>query len=132
HLDGYDQTAMLAGSGPSQRKEYYYFTENKFHGVRVGDWKFLYTTQDHWFNGVVNTLTTPVITNLALDPFERMTESRGHDEWQENRSWTLPAAAGAVAAMVESYRAFPPRQPSDEYTMGNVGEQIKDMRQPAK
>nr|WP_310525373.1 arylsulfatase [Polymorphobacter sp.] len=132
HLDGYDQTAMLSGSGPSARKEYYYFTENKFHGVRVADWKFLYTSQDSWFNGTRIDLTTPVITNLALDPFERFTDARGHDEWQENRSWTLPAAAGAVSAMVESFREFPPRQDSDEYTMSNIGEQIKAMRKPTK
>jgi arylsulfatase len=128
HLDGYDQTPMLTGAGPSNRKDYYYFTENKFHGVRVADWKFLYTSQDHWFNGTRVDLTTPVITNLALDPFERFVEARGHDEWQENRSWTLPAAAQAVSQMVASFKAFPPRQASDEYSMGNIGEQIGAMR----
>jgi arylsulfatase len=131
HLDGYDQTAMLTGTGPSQRKAYFYFTENKFHGVRVADWKFLYTSQDQWFNGTRVDLTTPVITNLQLDPFERFTDARGHDEWQENRSWTLAPAAQVVSQMVESFRAFPPRQPSDEYSMGNIGEQIGAMRKGA-
>jgi len=48
HLDGFDQTPMLTGTGPSRRRTYFYFTETKFHGMRVGDWKFLYTRQDQW------------------------------------------------------------------------------------
>jgi arylsulfatase A-like enzyme len=111
HLDGYDQTAMLAG-GPSARKEYFYFTETKFHGLRYGDWKFLFTEQDKWFNGVTNKLNTPLITNLALDPFERFHDARGFDEWQENRSWTLAPARALVQQFVDSFKDFPPRQGS--------------------
>ena len=51
HLDGYDQTTLITDQGPSKRKEFYYFTENVFHGVRYGDWKFLFSDQDKWFNG---------------------------------------------------------------------------------
>ena len=127
-LDGYDQMPMLTGTGLSNRNIFYYFSETAFHGLRVGDFKFLFTEQDAWFNGLRNYITTPLITNLKLDPFGRFHEPRGFDEWQENRSWTLPAAAGAVAQMVESFRAFPPRQASDEYTMSDIGEQIKNMR----
>jgi arylsulfatase len=120
HLDGFDQTPMLSGTGPSNRKTYFYFTETKFHGMRVGDWKFLYTSQDRWFNGVRNNLTTPVIANLALDPFERFTEARGHDEWQENRSWTLSPAVGEVVKFVETFKAFPPRQKSLDFNMDEI------------
>jgi arylsulfatase len=114
HLDGYNQLPMLQGTGPSNRKEYFYFTETNFHGVRVGDWKFLFTQQDRWFNGVVDKLTTPLITNLALDPFERMHEGRGFDEWQENLSWTIMPAMAAAQTFADSFKAFPPRQQSLE------------------
>lgn len=50
HLDGFDQTPMITGTGPTQRATYYYFTETTFHGLRFGDWKFLFKTQDRWFN----------------------------------------------------------------------------------
>ena len=94
HLDGYDQTELLSGKGKSKRKDFYYFTETTLHGLRYGDWKFLFKTQDKWFNGIQENLNTPLITNLKLDPFERFHEARGFDEWQENRSWTLaPATA---------------------------------------
>jgi arylsulfatase len=108
HLDGYDQSAILTGSGPSQRKESFYFTEAQFHGIRYGDWKFLFTEQDKWFNGVKNDLVTPLITNLKLDPFERFHEARGFDEWQENRSWTLAPAMASCRASSHRFRSTRP------------------------
>ena len=132
HLDGYDQTPMLAGTGPSNRQSYFYFTETKFHGMRVGDWKFLYTNQDRWFNGVRNNLTSPVITNLALDPFERFINSRGHDEWQENRAWTLNPAVSEVVKFVESFKAFPPRAKSLDFNMDELVNQVTNPSSAAK
>lgn len=127
HLDGYDQSALLAGTGPSARKEFFYFTETTFHGLRYGDWKFLFTEQDKWFNGVTNYLSTPLITNLKMDPFERFHEARGFDEWQENRSWTLAPAAAAVAQYVQSFKEFPPRNASTDFDMSEVTRQINAM-----
>jgi arylsulfatase A-like enzyme len=129
HLDGYDQTPLITASGPSNRKEYFYFTETTFHGVRFGAWKFLFKEQDQWFNGVQNDLTTPLITNLKLDPFERMHEARGFDEWQENRSWTLAPAIGIVQQFFSSFEEYPPRQASFE---ANVDSIVQDMMQGAK
>jgi arylsulfatase A-like enzyme len=112
HLDGYDQTDVLTGKGPSKRKEFYYFTETVLHGIRYGDWKFLFKSQDKWFNGQQVNLTTPLITNLKLDPFERFHEARGFDEWQENRSWTLGPATAQVGAFMKSLKDYPPRSES--------------------
>lgn len=112
HLDGYDQSDVLAGTGPSNRREFFYFTETTFHGLRFTDWKFLFKEQDQWFNGVQNDLVTPLITNLKLDPFERFHEARGFDEWQENRSWTLTPAIAMVGRFFGSFQDFPPRQAS--------------------
>ncbi|MDZ7597444.1 MAG: hypothetical protein U5J82_03935 [Desulfobacterales bacterium] len=42
HLDGYDQSDVITGKGATKRKEFYYFTETTLHGVRYGDWKFLF------------------------------------------------------------------------------------------
>ncbi len=41
HLDGFDQSDLITGKGPSKRKEFFYFTETSFHGLRYGDWKVL-------------------------------------------------------------------------------------------
>jgi arylsulfatase A-like enzyme len=126
HLDGYDQTDVLSGNGSSKRKEFFYFTETTLHGLRYGDWKFLFKSQDKWFNGVQNNLTTPLITNLKLDPFERFHNARGFDEWQENRSWTLGAASTVVGVFMKSLKDYPPRQASFDL---NIDEMLRSAQQ---
>jgi len=124
HLDGYDQTDLLTGKGPSKRKEFYYFTETTLHGLRYGDWKLLFKSQDKWFNGVQNDLVTPIITNLKLDPFERFHEARGYDEWQENRSWLIPAALQQLKNFIDSLKAYPPRMRSFDADIDEMMRQV--------
>jgi arylsulfatase A-like enzyme len=124
HLDGYDQTPILTQSGPSNRKEFFFFTETTFHGVRYGEWKFLFTEQDRWFNGVQNELTTPLITRLDLDPFERFHEARGFDEWQENRSWAIQPALAVVSRFVDSFENYPARQASFSPSTAGIVEKM--------
>ena len=112
HLDGHDQSELLLRNGKTKRQDYYYFTETTFHGMRFGDFKFLYKQQDKWFNAKVDELTTPYIINLKLDPFERFLHARGYDEWQENHAWLYGPAIQQVAEFVKTFEAFPPRQPS--------------------
>lgn len=120
HLDGYDQSPMLTQSGPSNRKEFFFLTETTFHGLRYGEWKFLFTKQDKWFNGVQQQLTTPLITRLDLDPFERFHDARGFDEWQENRSWALGPALAVTQKFFESFKEYPPRQASFDLDVDKI------------
>src|SRR3974390_378892 len=54
HLDGYDQTDVITGRGPSKRHEVYYFTETTLAAVRINDFKFRLTDQPNgWFGGTV-------------------------------------------------------------------------------
>ena len=112
HLDGYDQTPVITGKGKSNRQEFFYFTETTLHGVRMGDWKFLFKKQDKWFNGVQQNMVTPYVINLKLDPFERFLESDGYNEWQEDRSFILPLPMGEIGKFVKSLKDYPPRMES--------------------
>jgi len=128
HLDGYDQTELITGKGPSQRKEFFYFTETKLHGVRYGDWKFLFVNQDKWFRSTQENLTTPIVTNLKLDPFERFTEARGYDEWAENRAWTYGPAFEQVGVLLKSLTDYPPRAASVDF---NIDEAMRSLKPAA-
>jgi arylsulfatase len=125
HIDGVDQTAVVTGTGKTRRKEFYYFTESGLHGLRYGDWKFQFKSQDKWFNGVQSILTTPLITNLKLDPFERFHGARGFDEWQENRSWVLVPASVQVGAFLKSLRDFPPRRKNLDFDIDVMMDVLK-------
>ncbi len=124
HLDGYDQSDLLLNQGKSKRKEFYYFTETTFHGMRYGDWKVLFRDQEKWFRAPQPTLSTPYIINLKLDPFERLIHARGYDEWAENRSWVLGPAGAQIAAFVKTFEEFPPSQESMSLEVGDFSELI--------
>ncbi len=52
HLDGYDQTALITGKGPSARHEILYFTEGTLSAVRIDDYKYRSTDQPGgWLGG---------------------------------------------------------------------------------
>ena len=79
HLDGYDQTPVLTGKGPSNRHEIFYFAEGTLGAVRIDDWKFRMIDQpDGWLGGTVH-LDWPIMSNLRLDPFERMLFAKGNN-----------------------------------------------------
>jgi arylsulfatase len=49
HLDGYDQTDLLTGKGPSKRHEIWYFAESNLGGLRLDDFKYRFIDQpDGW------------------------------------------------------------------------------------
>ena len=72
HLDGYDQTAMLTGKGPSNRHEIFYLGESSLGAVRIDDYKYRFIDQPQGWLGVKNHPDVPSIINLRLDPYERM------------------------------------------------------------
>jgi len=124
HLDGYDQSDVLLRRGKSRRKEFYYFTETTFHGMRYGDWKLLFRDQEEWFRAPQPTLSSPIVINLKLDPFERFIHARGYDEWAENRSWVLGPAGAQIAEFLQTFREFPPSQASMSVQVGDFGKLI--------
>src|SRR5580693_4969441 len=64
HLDGYDQTALLEGKGPSARHELFYFSGAQLGALRVDDFKFQFLQQPYGWPGEKITTDMPIIVNL--------------------------------------------------------------------
>ncbi|SEI87834.1 arylsulfatase [Cyclobacterium xiamenense] len=127
HLDGYDQSDMLLNQGESKRKEFYYFTETTLHGLRYGDWKVMFRDQEKWFRSPQPVLSTPIITNLKLDPFERFHQARGYDEWAENRSWVLGQVGKVLGSFLQTSGEFPPSQKSFEVQLDSFSDLLNNV-----
>ena len=72
HLDGYNQMDMITGKGPSARHEIFYFGESTLGAVRIDDFKYRFIDQPDGWLGDKTHVDVPYLTNLRLDPFERM------------------------------------------------------------
>lgn len=125
HLDGYDQTDLITGKGPSKRHEVFYFTENRLGAVRIDDYKYQFIDQPNgWLGGTV-TLDWPLITNLRLDPFERVNRSMGYGmDFYAHEFWRFVFVQDQVAKLGESFVAYPPMQEGASFNLEAVKRQI--------
>ena len=127
HLDGYDQTNLITGKGPSNRHEIFYFAEGTLGAVRVNDYKYRFIDQPQgWLGGTVKA-DWPILTNLRLDPFERtgLTGSLAYYNWFAYQFWRFVLVQEVVAKAAETFIEFPPMQKGASFNMEQVKEQVQ-------
>lgn len=131
HLDGYDQTNLLTGSGPSNRHEIFYFAEGTLGAIRIDDYKYQFIDQPNgWLGGTVK-LDWPMITNLRLDPFERARLPQGANgslnfySFFIHEFWRFVFVQQEVEQYAQTFIEFPPMQRGASFNMQSIKEQIQ-------
>ncbi|HTK00022.1 MAG TPA: arylsulfatase [Bordetella sp.] len=131
HLDGYDQTALITGKGPSARHEVVYFTESTLAAVRIDDYKYRFTDQPQgWLGGTVK-VDWPILTNLRLDPFERTGIPAGANgslhfySWFIYEFWRFQFVQKEIGKLAETAIEFPPMQRGASFNLEAVKEQVE-------
>jgi arylsulfatase A-like enzyme len=126
HLDGYDQRDLLAGAGPSKRKEYFYWTDDgNLACLRYERWKIVFMEQrahglNVWQDPLV-TLRFPKLFDIRADPFEAADRDAGdYDRWRVERAFVLVPAQAFVGRHLATYKEFPPRQKPGSFSLNEV------------
>jgi len=130
-FDSYDMSPVLFGTGKSERKDWFYFTENELTpgAIRVGNYKAVFNirgdngvqtgglavdTNLGWKGPEKYVAAAPQIFDLWQDPQER------YDVFMNNfteRTWTLPTFNEEITKKLKTYVKYPPRKlQSDIYT----------------
>jgi arylsulfatase A-like enzyme len=132
HLDGYDQTDLITGKGPSKRHEIYYFTETTLSAVRIDDYKYRFTDQPSGWLGATVKVDWPILVNLRLDPFERTgifngkdNGSLGYYNWFVVEFWRFVAVQKQVARAAQSFIEFPPMQKGASFNLEQLKEELE-------
>jgi len=135
HLDGYDQTAVLEGTGPSARHELFYFSGAQLGALRVDDFKFQFLQQPYGWPGEKITTDMPIIVNLRQDPFERTPSIRGEslndmaggymNEFYAREFWRFVNVQQAVAQLGATAIDYPPMQDPASFNLAAVKAQIE-------
>jgi arylsulfatase A-like enzyme len=126
HLDGYDQTELITGKGPSKRQEVFYFAESVLGAVRIDDYKYRFIDQPGgWIGGTVH-LDWPILSNLRLDPFERTTNpaQSNYAQWITYEIWRFVFVQQMVAKLGQTFVEFPPMQEPASFNLEAVKRQI--------
>ena len=126
HLDGYDQRNLLRDGKGSQRREFFYWTDDGgLAGLRYDKWKLAFMEQrshgfDVWQDPMV-TLRVPKLFDLRADPFERADhEGMGYGRWRIDRIFLLVPAQVFVNRFIQTLVEFPPRQRPGSFNLEGV------------
>jgi arylsulfatase len=137
HLDGYDQTDLLLGKGPSKRHEVFYFGGSTLGALRFDDFKFQFYQQPYGWPGEKVTTDMPGIVNLRQDPFERTPSIRGENlnrmgggymnDFYAREFWRFVLVQQEVAKLAETAVGYPPMQAPASFNLEAVKRQVDEM-----
>src|SRR5688572_33031965 len=121
--------------GPSKRHEIFYFGESTLGAVRIDDFKYRFIEQPNgWLGGKVQ-VDAPSITNLRLDPFERLgTPANGtldgaqgyFQEWFLYEFWRFVFVQEEVAKLAQTAIEYPPMQRGASFNLDAVKAKIEE------
>lgn len=137
HLDGYNQMALLEGTGPTARHELFYFSGPNLGAIRLDDFKFQFLQQPYGWPGEKVTTDMPSITNIRQDPFERTSTLRGEsalngafgygNDFYAREFWRFVVVQKAVGDLAQTAIEFPPMQAPASFNLDAVKRQIQEM-----
>jgi arylsulfatase len=97
--------------------------------LRNGDWKLVFedqraTSTQVWAEPLVK-LRLPHIFSLRRDPFERADfNSNVYWDWAIDHVFLLYGAQAVVAAQIDNYVKYPPRQKAASFNLDSVMEKL--------
>jgi arylsulfatase A-like enzyme len=127
HLDGYDQTDLITGKGPSKRHEVFYFAETTLGAVRIDDFKYRFIDQPNgWLGGTVKP-DWPILVNLRLDPFERtgLSGSLNYYNWYAYEFWRFVFVKDTIGQAAQSLLEFPPMQKGASFNLEALKQELE-------
>jgi arylsulfatase A-like enzyme len=133
HLDGYDQTDLITGQGPSKRHEVWYFAQTSLGALRYDNYKYQFIDQPEGWIGPKTYPNMPKLTNLRQDPFERMNwPANGFAKgsiayWDvfKHEMWRFQIPAQVIAKYVPSLVEYPPMQAGASFNLAGLKEKVE-------
>jgi arylsulfatase A-like enzyme len=137
HLDGYNQMALITGTGPSARHELFYFAGPQLGAIRIDDFKFQFLQQPYGWPGEKITTDMPTITNIRQDPFERTSTLRGEtplngafgygNEFYAREFWRFVLVQQEVGKLAMTAVDYPPMQDPASFNLTALKAKIDAM-----
>jgi arylsulfatase len=127
HIDGFNMVPYLTGEVKESPRKYFFYVSDDggVMAVRTGDWKLVFEVQRAtstavWQEPMVK-LRLPNIYSLRRDPFERADfNSNVYYDWMINHVPQLYQCQAIVAAQIENYVKYPPRQKAASFNLDAV------------
>jgi len=123
-IDGVNNLDYWTGrSDHSNRDHIFYYYESKLTAVRMGPWKFHFSTKEDYYANVIPR-TVPLVFNIRMDPYESYDSSDSYGHLLQKVSWLIQPVGELMAAHLQSLAEHPPVQGGKSFDMSNVVEEF--------
>jgi arylsulfatase len=120
YIDGLNNLPWWKGeSDHSERNSIFYYYESKLSAVRMGPWKFLFSTKEDYYADLVPR-TVPIVVNLRMDPFESYTDEGSYGHLLQKVSWLMAPMGELMGAHLKTLADYPPVQGGKSFDMSNI------------
>lgn len=130
YIDGVNNLDYWTGKATeSNRNSILYYYEGKLTAIRMGPWKFHFSTKEDYYANLVP-LTVPKIYNLRADPFESYDTIDAQGHLMQKMSWLMAPATEIINGHVKTLMDDPPVQGGTSFDMSDmIGEVLKKGQQ---
>ena len=119
-IDGVDNLDYWLGkSRESARTHIFHYYESKLTAIRMGPWKFHFSTKEDYYANVIPR-TVPLVFNLRMDPFESYDNKDSYGHLMQKVSWLIQPMSRLMQAHLASLAKYPPVQGGKSFDMSNV------------
>ncbi|TLU64160.1 arylsulfatase [Thalassotalea litorea] len=124
YIDGINNLPYWMGkSDKSARNHIFHYYESKLTAVRIGPWKFHFSTKEDYYANVIPR-TVPLVFNIRMDPFESYDNSDSYGHLMQKVSWLIQPMGVLMGAHLQSLAEYPPVQGGKSFDMSNVVEEF--------
>ncbi len=126
YIDGVDNLDYWMGNTDrSSRNHIFYYYESKLTAVRMGPWKFHFSTKEDYYANVIPR-TVPLVFNIRMDPYESYDSKDSYGHLLQKVSWLIQPMGQLMAEHLKSLAEYPPVQGGKSFDMSNVVEEFMD------
>jgi len=120
YIDGVNNLPYWKGeASESARNSIFYYYESKLTAVRMGPWKFHFSTKEDYYANLVPR-TAPLVFNIRMDPFESYDSKDSYGHLMQKVSWLIQPMGELMQEHLKTLAKYPSVQGGKSFDMSNV------------
>ena len=124
YIDGVDNLDYWKGNDrKSRRTHIFHYYESRLTAVRMGPWKFHFSTKEDYYADVIPR-TVPLVFNIRMDPFESYDSPDAYGHLLQKVSWLIQPMGVLMNQHLQTLAKYPPVQGGASFDMSNVVEEF--------
>ncbi|SDG37125.1 arylsulfatase [Alloyangia pacifica] len=120
YIDGVNNLPYWMGEEDASRRTHiFHYYESKLTAVRMGPWKFHFSTKEDYYDSL-QARTAPLVFNIRMDPFESYSSTDAYGHLMQKVSWLMQPMSVLMGQHLQTLAEYPPVQGGASFDMSNV------------